>query len=89
MPVKVALLTLSSTLVIGWALKCSSQSQTPISPSEETKFSGIIVNDKLSFSSHVDHTISKCNSRLFLMRLDFNAAGLKTFYTFNIRSLLR
>ena len=63
-----------------------------ISPSDETKFLGIIVDDKLSFSSHVDHIISKCNSRLFLMRqlkvLGLNAAGLKTFYTSNIRSLL-
>ena len=33
-----------------------------ISPSEETKFLGIIVDDKLSFSSHVDHIISKRNS---------------------------
>ena len=63
-----------------------------ISPSEETKFLGIIVENKLSFSSHVDHIISKCNSRLFLVRqlkvLGLNAAGLKTFYTSNIRSLL-
>ena len=33
-----------------------------ISPSEETKFLVIIVDDKLSFSSHVDLIISKCNS---------------------------
>ena len=63
-----------------------------ISPSEETKFLGIIVENKLSFSSHVDHIISKCNSRLLLMRqlkmLGLNAAGLKTFYTSTIRSLL-
>ena len=56
-----------------------------ISPSEEIKFLGIIVDDKLSFSSHVDHIISKCNSRFLLMRqlkvLGLNAAGLKTFYT--------
>ena len=61
-----------------------------ISPSEEIKFLGTIVDDKLSFSSHVDHIISKCNSRLSLMRqlkvLGLNAAGLHL--TSIIRSLL-
>ena len=44
-----------------------------LSPATETKFLGVIVDDKISFSEHSDFLVSKCNSRLFLMR------KLKTF----------
>ena len=38
-----------------------------ISPSECTKFLGIFIDNKLSFNSHVNSLVSKCNARLFLM----------------------
>ena len=44
-----------------------------ISPSECTKFLGIFIDNKLSFNSHVNSLVSKCNARLFLM------CKLKTF----------
>ena len=63
-----------------------------LSPATETKFLGVIVDDKISFSEHSDFLVSKCNSRLFLMRklktLGLNNAGLKTFFESNIRSIL-
>ena len=63
-----------------------------IPPSDQTKFLGVIVDNKLNFSSHIEYLVSKCNSRLFLMRqlksFGLNSDGLKTFYISNIRSIL-
>ena len=63
-----------------------------ISPSECTKFLGIFIDNKLSFNSHVNSLVSKCNARLFLMRklktFGLNNDGLKTFYVSNIRSVM-
>ena len=63
-----------------------------IKPTECTKFLGVHIDNHLSFSKHVDHIISKCSSRMYLLRqlkiLGMNAEGLKTFYCSNIRSLL-
>ena len=63
-----------------------------IKPTECTKFLGVHIDNHLSFSNHVDHIISKCSSRIYLLRqlkiLGMNAEGLKTFYCSNIRSLL-
>ena len=62
-------------------------------PSFETKLLvGVIVDNKLSFSNHPESSVSKCNSRLFLMRklktLGLYSQGLKIFYESNMRSLL-
>ena len=50
------------------------------------------MDNKLNFSSHIEYLVSKCNSRLFLMRqlksYGLNSDGLKTFYISNIRSIL-
>ena len=53
-----------------------------LTPSLETKLLGVIVDNKFSFSNHADFLVSKCNSRLFLMRklktLGLDSHGLKT-----------
>ena len=63
-----------------------------ISPSEHTKFLGVIVDNTLTFSNHVDYVISKCSQGLYLMRLlkqmGMDSDGLKTFYVANIRSVI-
>ena len=55
-----------------------------ISPAVKTKFLGVIIDNKLNFNSHIDFLVSKCNSRLYLMRklktLGLDSKGLKTFY---------
>ena len=65
---------------------------TVLSPVDHTKLLGVIIDDKLSFSQHVEFLVTKSNSRMFLMRklktLGLNATGLKTFYETNIRSVL-
>ena len=54
-----------------------------LTPSLETKLLGVIVDNKLSFSNHADFLVSKCYSRLFLMRklktLGLDSQGLKDF----------
>ena len=63
-----------------------------LSPSEHTKFLGVVVDNKLTFSNHVDYIISKCSQRLYLMRLlkrmGIDSEGLKTFYVANIKSVI-
>ena len=63
-----------------------------ISPSPCTKFLGVFIDNKLSFNQHVDSLITKCNSRVFLMRkrrtIGLDVQGLKTFYYSNIRSVI-
>ena len=63
-----------------------------LSPSEHTKFLGVVVDNKLTFSNHVDYIISKCSQRLYLMRLlkrmGMDSEGLKTFYVANIKSVI-
>lgn len=63
-----------------------------IEPSECAKFLGVTIDNHLNFSTHVDNIILKCNSRIFLLRqlkiLGMDIAGLKSFYTANIRSIL-
>ena len=63
-----------------------------LSPSEHTKFLGVVVDNTLTFSNHVDYIISKCSQRLYLMRLlkrmGMDSEGLKTFYVANIKSVV-
>ena len=63
-----------------------------ISPSPCTKFLGVFIDNKLSFNQHVDSLITKCNSRVFLLRklrtIGLDVQGLKTFYFSNIRSVI-
>ena len=63
-----------------------------ISPSTCTKFLGVFIDYKLSFNQHVDSLITKCNSRVFLMRkrrtIGLDVQRLKTFYFSNIRSVI-
>jgi hypothetical protein len=63
-----------------------------ISPSNVVKFLGVFIDNKLTCKKHVENLISKCNSRLFLMRqlknLGLNKRGLCVFYCSNIRSIL-
>ena len=65
---------------------------TQLKPSDNLKFLGITVDERLSFSKHVDNLISSCNSRLYLLRqlkvIGMNSEGLKQFYVANIRSIL-
>ena len=65
---------------------------TSITPSTATKLLRVIVDNQLSFNSHIDSVISKTNSRIFLMRqlkiAGLNADGLKTYFITNIRSIL-
>ena len=63
-----------------------------LTPGLHTKFLGIFIDNKLSFNVHVDNIVSKCNSRLFLMRklrtIGLSNDGLKIFYSSNIRSVV-
>ena len=56
-----------------------------LTPTMTTKFLGVMFDDKLSFTPHAEFLVSKCNSRLFLMRklkaLGLNSSGLKRFLT--------
>lgn len=56
------------------------------------KLLGVIVDEKLNFSEHVDNMCSKMGSRLYGMRslkkLGLNSTGLLKYYTANIRSAL-
>ena len=63
-----------------------------IKPTDCVKFLGVHIDNHLSFSVNVEKSISKCDSRIFLLRqlkiLGMDVKGLKTFYCSNIRSLL-
>jgi hypothetical protein len=65
---------------------------TILTASPVVKFLGVSIDNKLSFTDHVQQLVSKCNSRLYFMRLlkrqGLNREGLKTFYLSNIRTLL-
>ena len=37
-------------------------------PNESTECLGVHIDDHLSFSNHVDNIISKCSSRIYLLR---------------------
>jgi hypothetical protein len=62
------------------------------SPSLEVRFLGVIIDSKLTFTSHVSNIVRKCNSKLFLMRqlkgLGLSSKGLNTFYCSNVRSII-
>ena len=53
-----------------------------LTPVNNTKFLGITIDNKLNFNAHIDFLVSKCNSRIFVMRklktIGLNRAGLKT-----------
>ena len=63
-----------------------------IQPNAFTKFLGIFIDDKLSFNKHIDTLVTKCNTRLFLMRklksIGLDSDGLRTFYLSNIRPII-
>ena len=65
---------------------------TKITSSDHMKFLGVTIDNRLNFNLHVANVVSKCDSRLFLMRqlksLGLNNAGLVTFYITNVRSVL-
>lgn len=52
----------------------------------------MFIDNKLSFNKHVDFLVTKCSSRLFLMRnlktVGLDEQGLLTVYLTNIRSVL-
>ena len=57
-----------------------------ISPVSKAKFLGVLVDNKFTFSNHVDSIISKCNGKTFLMlqlkRMAMNTKGLRSFYMY-------
>ena len=61
-----------------------------ISKVTQTKLLGVVFDEMLSFSLHVDNLVSKCASRKFflyaLKRLNLATAGLLTFYFSKIRT---
>jgi hypothetical protein len=65
---------------------------TTILPSTHVKFLGVLIDNHLTFSANVDNILSKCSSRIYLMKqlkmLGVNISGLKTFYCSNVRSIL-
>ena len=65
---------------------------TDIVPSNSAKFLGVTVDRTLTFSEHVSKILSKCNSRIFLMKqlkqMGMNANGLLTFYKTNLKPVL-
>ena len=66
--------------------------EVSLTPSPSTRFLGVIIDYKLTFSNHTSELTAKCNSRIFLMRklrtLGLSNDGLKTFYLTNIRSVI-
>ena len=60
-------------------------------PLSSPKFLGVVVDNKLTFTNHVDYIILKCSQRLYLMSLlkhmAMGSEALKTFYVANIKSL--
>ena len=65
---------------------------TDIVPSDSAKFLGVTVDKTLTFSQHVSSVLSKCNSRIFLMKqlkqMGMNSNGLLTFYKTNLKPVL-
>ena len=65
---------------------------TNLTPATNTKFLGIIIDSRLSFSMHVDQIYNKYNSRICLFvrlkRFGLNNQGLRTYYISHIRSIL-
>ena len=63
-----------------------------IQPKRCVAFLGVLVDDHLSFSDHVDKLISDCDKRLYLLRqlkiLGMNQQGLTRFFCSNVRSLI-
>jgi hypothetical protein len=63
-----------------------------LQPQSSVKFLGVFADQKLNFNKHIDCLISKCKTRLFLMRklklIGLNVEGLKLFYTTNIHSIM-
>lgn len=59
-----------------------------IKPTKCIKLLGLYIDEDLTFSANVDNTVSKCNSRISLLRqlkfLGMNDQGLKTFFCSNI-----
>ena len=60
--------------------------------SDHITFLGVTIDNKLNFNLHVTNVVSKCDSRLLLVRqlksLGLNDAGLVPFYITNVRSVL-
>ena len=52
-----------------------------LTPCDTTKFLGVQIDKNLNFNAHTDEIISKCRSRLFLMKklstIGHNVWGLK------------
>ena len=93
------LLNTSKTVVLNTCLSsrflyddCITFDDTVLNPSTNIKFLGVHLDTNLSFNTHADKIISKCNSRIFLMKklktIGLNAEGLKMFYISNIRSVM-
>ena len=63
-----------------------------IEPSFSVKFLGTHIDNLMTFSEHVDHITSSCNSWLYLSRqlkiLGMNTDGLKPYFCANIRPLI-
>ena len=63
-----------------------------IVPSKSAKFLGVTVDSTLTFSQHVSQLLSKCNSRIFLMKqlkqMGMNSTGLLTFYKANLKPVI-
>ena len=76
----------------GMNLDVNPSDDTFISPSKSAKLLGVTVDSQLSFSDHIDSVVSKCNSRLYLMKqlktMGMNTAGLITFYAANVKPVL-
>ena len=69
-----------------------SRDDTQLKPSDNLKIFGITIDERLSFSKHVDNLIARCNSRLYLLKqpkvISMDSEGLNQFSVANIRSIL-
>jgi hypothetical protein len=93
-------LNTEKTMVINISLNQRTKYQEPviindalhITPCEAVKFLGVFIDRHLTFSTNVDHVVSKANSRLYFLRqlkiFGMDSCGLRIFYCSNIRTIL-
>lgn len=65
---------------------------TSLTTSFNVKLLGVLLDERLSFTSHIDWIVQRCNSKLYLLRklrqFGLSIDGLILFYFSNIRSIM-
>ena len=65
---------------------------SPVDICQQVKYLGVIIDDRLNWTSHIDYVVSKCHQRMYFLRLlsSFNVSStiLRTFYHSFIESVV-